>query len=289
MKRFHRQARIESLEGRSLMAGDVLASIKLGSLYVQGDAMANDVAIVDQGNGKVEITGRNGTKINGADSTVLSGFANNLKVDLRGGDDVVSLRGTESHVIPRFAIESGTGNDSVFLDQIYSVLGKVETGSGDDVIELMNASSVLLDLETGSGNDSIRVGADVSNSALISVAFLKLETGLGNDSVVIQNTNLTSSNIKIEAGQGDDNLLVRKGSGSSWLKASTGSGTDTVVVEESSFRSLEIELGAGDSDQLKLRGVKSNLAKLSGGLGVADSLVIEGSTIGKVKKSGFEA
>lgn len=52
MKKNSRSMWLESLEGRSLMAGDVFAAMKLGSLKIEGDSQANDIAVVDLGSGK---------------------------------------------------------------------------------------------------------------------------------------------------------------------------------------------------------------------------------------------
>ncbi len=287
MRKNSRSMRLESLEGRSLMAGDVFATVKLGSLKIAGDSGANEIAVVDLGGGKVEITGQNGTKVNGVANVTLEGFVSNMTVDLKSGDDVFSWQGIESHVPSRLNIETGSGNDSVFVDQLFAGIGEIESGPGNDVVEVLNAKATILEIETENGDDIVRIGNPtvVSN---VSVLKLKIETGSGNDQVQVQNSNFNATSLKIELGSGDDKAVVSKLSGSAALGVSGGFGTDAVAVEESTFRSIDIELGAGDGDDLKVSGVKSLKTKLSGGLGVADKLTITGSELGVLKTSGFE-
>ena len=279
--------RMENLEGRSLMAGDVFASMKLGSIKIEGDSQANEIAVIDLGGGKVEITGQNGTKVNGLSSVTLSGNTTGFKADLKGGDDVISWRGIESHITPRFNIETGSGNDSVFVDQLFAGLAAIETGLGNDVVEVLNAKAGILEIETQAGDDIVRIGKPTVASSIAALKF-KIETGSGNDQVQVQNSNFNSTSAKFELGSGDDRASVSKISGTASLSVSGGFGTDAVNVEDSVFRTMEIELGAGDSDDLKISGVKSSRTKLSGGLGVADKLTVVGSELGSVKRSGFE-
>ena len=287
MRKNTRSMRFENLEGRSLMAGDVFASIKLGSVKIEGESQANEIAVVDLGGGAVEITGQNGTKVNGVSSVTLSGNTAGFKAELKGGDDIVSWRGMESHITPRFSIDTGSGNDSVLVDQLFAGIAEIEGGLGNDVIQVLNAKAAILEIETQAGDDVVRIGSPsvVSNVAVLK---LKIETGSGNDQVLVQNSNFNLTSTKIELGSGDDSAVVSKISGNSSLSLSGGFGTDVVVVEESNFRVMDIELGAGDGDDLKITGVKSARTKLSGGLGVSDKLTILSSELGALRTSGFE-
>lgn len=289
MKKKLRALRMESLEGRALMAGDVSASIQLGSLKIEGDQLANDIAVADLGGGKVEIVGQNGTKVNGVDSVVLDRFTANVKMELRGGDDVVSWKGIDSHTSSRFKIETGAGNDTIVVDQLYAGLAEVESGLGNDTVRFGSAKANLAKISTGDGDDAVLIGASLdAASALISVVNLKVETGAGNDRVDIQHADFFASMVKAETGAGNDSVLVRDAKGSASLKVSTGLGTDNVTIEDTAFKTIDAELGAGDGDTLTLQRVTSTKAKLQGGLGTADKLVILDSVLGKLERSGFE-
>ncbi len=288
MRKNSRPMRLECLEGRSLMAGDVLAAIKLGSLKMEGDSQANNVSVVDLGAGKVEITGQNGTTINGTTKVTLNGFLSNFKADLKGGDDTISWRGIESHTVSRFSIETGAGIDSVSVDQLFAGSGEIESGEGNDLVEVLNAKASSLEIDAGAGDDIVRVGRSTGAAISVAVSEMEIETGSGNDQVQIQNANLNATSLEIDLGSGDDKAMVGKVTGTSSLEISAGFGTDAVVVVDSTFRTMNIDMGAGDGDDLKLSGVKSTKTKLSGGLGVADKLTITTSDLGALQRSGFE-
>jgi len=279
--------RLESLEGRSPMAGNVFATIRLGSLNIEGDSKSNEIAVVDLGGGRVQVTGQNGTKVNGLSSLIVTGNTTDFKADLKGGNDIISWRGIESHVVPRFSIEAGIGNDSVFVDHLFAGRAKVEGGLGNDVIEVLNAKAAILEIETQAGDDTVRFGSPsvVSNVAVLK---LKIETGLGNDQVQVQNSNFNATSVKIELGGGDDRVFVNRIRGNASLDVSGGFGTDAVILEDCVFRDMDIELGAGDSDDLRITRVTSSRTKLSGGLGIADKLTIVDSALGSRMRSGFE-
>ena len=287
MRKNNRSMRLERLEGRSLMAGDVFAAVRLGNLKIEGDNQANEIAVVDLGGGKVEITGQNGTKVNGLSSVTISGNTTGFKAELKGGDDIISWRGIESHITPLFKIETGAGNDSVAVDKLFAGLAEIETGLGNDVVDVLNAKAAILEIETQAGDDSVRIGSS-TNASNIALLLLKIETGSGNDQVQIENSNLNATSAKIELGTGNDKAVISKVSGTSSLSLSGGFGTDAVVVEDSVFRGMQLDLGAGDSDDLRITRVTSSRTKLSGGLGLADKLTLEGSELGSLSRSGFE-
>ena len=288
MKRKSRSMRLESLEGRSLMAGDVFASMKVGSLKIEGDSQANDIAVVDLGGGKIEITGRNGTMVNRVAKVTLVGFRSDFKAELKGGDDIFSWSGIASRVPARFGIDTGAGNDSVFVDKLFAGIGKIETGLGNDLVEVLNAKASILEIETGDGDDVIRIGSP-SVLTNVSVSNFKIGTGLGNDNLQVQNSNLNATPFKIELGSGDDKAVVSKVRGSAAVVVSGGIGTDSVVFDDSNCREIEVELGDGNGDDLKVNRVKSLKTKLSGGLGGADKLTRTDSALGALKSSGFES
>ena len=59
----------DRLEGRRLLAGDVLTSVDDGTLFIIGDAQSNIVQLAQDANGNVLITG-NDTTVNGQSESV---------------------------------------------------------------------------------------------------------------------------------------------------------------------------------------------------------------------------
>src|SRR3954451_18315412 len=101
MKRNRSQSRrcaFESLENRTMLAGDVTARIDHGNLIIKGDDFANGITIVAGTTaGQVVITGVNAggsaTNVNGManGAVTLSGFTGGLKIEMKDGDDSVSI------------------------------------------------------------------------------------------------------------------------------------------------------------------------------------------------------
>src|SRR6476646_5579077 len=95
-----RRCSFESLEIRQMLAGDVTAKIANGNLVIKGDSLANGITIAAGTTaGTVVVTGVNAggaaTNVNGTSNgaVTLSGFAGGLKIDMKGGDDTVTITG----------------------------------------------------------------------------------------------------------------------------------------------------------------------------------------------------
>lgn len=154
MKRDDRrvQPSIETLEDRTVPAGNVAAGVIGGSLIVIGDAQANDIKI-QASFGAVAITAGGATTVNGAKSIMLYGFKGHANIDMGGGNDFLTV---------------GPLNVPGIL--------KIQMGAGDDALSVVSSNvgkGALID--GGDGNDSIMVGGSIikGNSTV--------STGAGND------------------------------------------------------------------------------------------------------------
>ena len=136
---------MEPLEGRSLLAGNVLASVDLsGMLNIAGDAKVNNIAIsYDATAGAYVISGVN-TTINGGAGAVnvnqlalLAGavFNGGISMNLGGGNDVAVVTGnsavTAANLAGNLNIDAGIGNDSITIDGI-TIAGDVTVNGGVD-------------------------------------------------------------------------------------------------------------------------------------------------------------
>src|SRR5262245_48818994 len=91
-----RSLRVEGLETRDLMAGDVTAEVVGGSLIIKGDAQANDIVITEPTPGSFQIaTGATSTTtINGgAGPVTLNNVTKDVKINLKNGADRVTVTG----------------------------------------------------------------------------------------------------------------------------------------------------------------------------------------------------
>src|SRR5205085_1142898 len=127
-----RRLGMESLEGRQMMAGNVLVSVNsLGDLLITGDNQDNNVQIfqsVQQGAvipGKFLVTGAQNTNtlINGqAAAQYFENVTHDIKIDLKDGLDRVKVGdGLSSNhfVAPHdLVIDMGAGKDGVLIPAV---------------------------------------------------------------------------------------------------------------------------------------------------------------------------
>ena len=87
----HRKLSFQQLENRLTMAGNVIASVSSHSLYLTGDSRANNLEIIQVGNGQYQVTGKDGTTINGQAQKTFSGVTADLIANLNGGNDTLKI------------------------------------------------------------------------------------------------------------------------------------------------------------------------------------------------------
>lgn len=213
-----RRLSVESLEGRSLLAGNVVAVQTEDLLTVLGDGSANCVSIIyDQAAGKHLVAGHvldgSPTQING--STASSEFSGIKKVQvlLGGGNDMLEFGDSTRHyteIQGKLTVDMGDGNDTVELGT-----SGYESGGGSP-----RASRVYvkkgIDITLGDGNDTLAIANLKTGKSLI------VSAGEGNDTVEFA-TEFTPAgatepkkfpvqvkgNVHINLGGGDDTLSAR--------------------------------------------------------------------------------
>ena len=285
-----RKSFFELLEGRALLAGDVLVSVNAGNLKITGDPLANEVAIVDLGGGQVSVMGANGTTVNGLTGLQsFSGVSGSLFASMKDGADKVQFLGNAMHQLSSIQVSTGGGDDTVSVDKVFAGEVKLSTGAGNDTVNVQEISAESVSVETEAGDDTVVVGSTLAtrHDVLVKVKEFEIETGAGNDQVSILDAVLQTGEFQVDTGAGDDSVIVRDVQAQREFKIETGMGKDTVAVADSTFVKLAVDLGAGD-DRLTIANTTSTKTKLDGGLGANDSLTITSSTLGKLSKSGFE-
>lgn len=145
----------ESLESRTLLAGDVSAAVVDGDLIVQGDDLENIftmVQIADPGGPGLppgtavafEIIPDPTTSINGSDpgvGIIVSGITEDVEVHLGGGADELDIEGTPGPEIVNMMIRTDSGEDSVRIRN-FGASGnlKIFNSSGSDSYSLTHSS-----------------------------------------------------------------------------------------------------------------------------------------------------
>jgi hypothetical protein len=156
---------LEGLEARTLLAGNVTATVSGGDLVVNGDGHDNSVSVwqdTNSGNWIVSGNFSSGalTTVNGQtvfingramSFAVFSGVSDDVRIDLNGGADRLEMYGNYGNaVVPDdLEIDTDNGNDSVILHHL---------GVGNDI-----------NLETGSDKDTVWL-EHVNTSASVSWA-----------------------------------------------------------------------------------------------------------------------
>ena len=158
-----KKLRVESLENRTVLTGNVTAVVSHGSLVVTGDAADNGITITQVDSDSFQIAGDASTTINGQSlgtPVVLDGIAKNVLVDMKSGNDSVSLDGLS--IQRNLVVNGGSGNDEIALTDVFVRLNTVlRGGAGNDDISAnqVDTGATLL-IDAGKGNNSI----DVSES-----------------------------------------------------------------------------------------------------------------------------
>jgi len=203
------QLRLETLENR--WCPSVTSGITEGTLTVTGDARANGVRIVANGDQVTVTTGGRSQTFTGIDT---------VTADLRGGSDRLnmSFSGNASQTL-NVNVMAGTGNDRVFIDlnqlnASASVNLNVDLGAGHDSFRLMNDglsanASLALSLNARSGNDRVALALGTISDG--GSATVNVEMGTGNDVLsgrfgeVNENANLS---VTANGAAGRDNAYI---------------------------------------------------------------------------------
>lgn len=210
--------RVEPLESRLAMAGDVGLFVSGGNLRIVGDSAANDISIVQTAAGQFSIVGNAGESFRLDDVPVtgpvpVSGITNTITMQLGRGNDAVSVTGLADVVTAsRLFVFSGPGADRVSVSsaRIGGQLS-ISTGNGDsnadgDVVSITNVTVAgPLIVETGAGNDSVTIDGVTARQAGVN-------TALGEDTVTIAPTSpVAFDTLLISLGIGPDSLTIGTG------------------------------------------------------------------------------
>jgi Ca2+-binding RTX toxin-like protein len=155
-----RKFAVESLESRTVLAGNVTAVLQKGNLIVTGDAANNGITITQLENGSFEVAGDGTTAINGQSlgtPAVFTGVTKNVKVDMKAGNDNVSLSDV---IIPQnLVVDGGKGNDTIALTDVdvrYNAV--LQGGAGNDSITATGVETrATLLVNGGNGSNTINV------------------------------------------------------------------------------------------------------------------------------------
>lgn len=298
----------ESLEGRQMMAGDVLAFMSSGNLMIVeavGDyGQAQAVQVSQLADGRISVKGiaaQDGqmSLVNGAAEQIFS-VPGNLIVDLAGGNDTLVLGRTGSSVFNDVNIKMSAPNALPTSDRDVVVVERVttrnhltiDTGVGNDFVSTWG---VIVGDNNGIDNLSFRTGAgsdyhNIYNTTVygnLTVSAYNYSNEFDIDRVYMQSA-YARDNLQAFLGEGDDVLDVYDGYAGNDVYFSTAGGQDTVKLRE--VRALDdfwASLGDGD-DSLDMQYLRADILTLDGGAGYDKLVSSVNGPVNQMVRTGFE-
>lgn len=266
-------SRLQKLEDRALLAGNVTAQLIGQTAFLNGDAADNNTQVLID-NGNVVVRGLDGTTINGsADDFVLStgtSIPRNLIASFGDGNDTFTLDGVS---VGRHAwIAGGNGNDSL------AVMGgsnigfnlRMDGDAGDDVISLQDSTVVgTPTLVGGLGNDMIIMSNSTAGNNLLIAA------GAGNDDVIVDGSQV-GVDTRVFGQQGDDDIIFRNATLFDDVFIYAGAGNDIMLFDSTAVGDKSWLFGQSGSDNINYTGTTqfADRTRVFGGAG-ADNIEAE--------------
>lgn len=206
----------EHLEDRAMMAGNVCCACTNGCLSICGDKCDNSICVRQCQDGKIEVRGLNGTKINGCECWSCCEVCC-MKIDLKQGCDCIKV--TDCCLRGCICIcDSLGGNENVNVT-------KSDIGG--------------LSINTGKGCDCVRVSCckiccapscwgqkDASGGKF---GCCCIDTGCGNDCLVCERICGWNCSLEAKTGDGNDCCFISKCE-TRQICCDSGKGTDTLAV-----------------------------------------------------------
>ena len=204
-RRRSRFAGAQRLEVRSLLAGNVAAIIRDGSLLLTGDNADNAVDVVMIDNNLV-VRGRDNTTVNGSDAEFIVSASGNTITDqlfasLGSGNDDLFIEGAA--IGGNVSVETHHGTDRIGLrDTTIGGSFSARTGTGDDGISLVNVTIARdFDVHTGRQSDAI----ELANTSV--GRNTRIRTDIHDDSVVLDGSTFAGK-VWINTSEGHDNIVA---------------------------------------------------------------------------------
>lgn len=139
-----------------MMAGDVSVSVSHGDLKIDGDNAGSELVISSGANpGEFRIVGGNGTTINGLAELTVSGVADDVRIELRDGNNRIGI--VDIEVLDDLRIRMGAGNDKIHVlstDVTDRLNIRMDAGTDET---LLQADARRANVDSGSGSDKVAI------------------------------------------------------------------------------------------------------------------------------------
>ena len=243
--------KLEPLEQRMLLSGNVVVSVFHGDLLVKGDNAGNSIVLDQSGlaTGQIRVTsGASVTTINGAAGpTVFSGVTKDVRFEM-GGNDTVELNSVS---VPRnLLFRDGKGTDTLTTDSS-TIAGKMRIATKQGELDYSDSASTVdrnLTIANRRGGstvqlDSTSVGRrlwikEAKDTSADSITLdgvhvdrrTHIHTGTAGDSVTVQDSSVFDKKFYLSTGLGDDVATLMSSTFDGPLAVFMGGGNDTADV-----------------------------------------------------------
>lgn len=284
-----RGTRIERLEARQMMAGDVFVNVVEGNLIVEGDAQGNQVAITSGPEpGSYLVRGLDGTNIvrpaaevaTPMNDVVVKGVTGGARIALGAGDDRLVL--ADASFRGGVSIRMGDGNDDVAIGlrpvaadspetpmpppgsvRIGGPLS-ISTGDGNDRVHVDQAGiGGPLNIETGGGSDAVRLGHQSPPPVELAA-----DTEADAKPEIVPALRVMQG-INVNLGAGDDEFNANAVKVDQGMNVNAGEGSDALHIDQLwSGGPLTLFGGPGDgADNIDLSHARAATAFINTGAG----------------------
>jgi hypothetical protein len=236
---YQKKLRVEQLEAKTLLAGDVSVSVLGGNLFIIGDEMDNVLELQREGAiaGDFKIEERGGGTINGGgNELIVNGVTGDVYVSLKGGSD--TFRAIDADLPDDLFVWGGEGDDTLILGIPENDLLQIPLPItvADDVIFKGGDGADTLEMRDFTIGSDLVFSGDHGDDVVVMQPDLPLSSGstIGNDAILDTGSGLDE--VGIEAVTINDDLVI-----------STGNDDDVVSVLEGTtvVDSTTVSLGLG--------------------------------------------
>ena len=224
----------ESLESRLNMAGNIVATVSGGTLFITGDTLANEVRIEGVTAGTVEVSGLSATKVNGvAGAEFTARNIQNIFMEMGNGDDKATFVLTDIKGLLRF--NGSNGNDSLLFGE-----GNSGTNSFGSLAATMAAGDDTL------GVDAAETSFRVPGTVTLSGGEGANTTDFGPLNLVLGATSYTGGNGFDRLGLGGEDAAATVTTGS--LSFNGGNGDNSFALGAGTVNGGISIIGGKNSD-----------------------------------------
>jgi hypothetical protein len=291
---------VEGLERRELLAGNLQVSVAGSKLFITGDNLANNAAVVALAGGRYAVAGL-GTTINGGNNVyVTPRSVSHISANLNGGDDALGLSNNAQAIFDlannAFGVNLQTvlGVSPAVLQALiaanttvteFSLSGSltVAAGSGDDVIGVVGniGGPVVVSLgsaDVGGGNAFGIDGSSLTAGNGVIGAGISIVGDSQNDAVAIVSTDVRHS-ISIALGGGANSFLLDDSNVGGGVAYVGGEGVDNVEIFDAAIAvNVSLALGNGTANNVDIERVSTGAVAITTGSG-ADDVFAERVTV----------